>query len=78
MACTDVVQGRPECPYGADGLYACHFTIPNRRKFLRLMAGFQPQTVGNSYLPRAKVHPLGALIRALSLTTLQSATWWDY
>ncbi|KAJ5567222.1 short-chain dehydrogenase [Penicillium sp. DV-2018c] len=35
------------------------------RKFLRSMAGFQPDAIGNYHLPRAKVQPPESLVRAL-------------
>jgi hypothetical protein len=42
--------------WNQDALTNCYLThLP--RKFLRTMAGFQPEAMGNYYLPRAKILP---------------------
>lgn len=50
--------------WNQDALTNCYLThLP--RKFLRSMAGFQPDAIGNYYLPRAKIQPPDSLVRAL-------------
>jgi hypothetical protein len=50
--------------WNQDALTNCYLThLP--RKFLRTMAGFQPEAMGNYYLPRAKILPPESLVRAL-------------
>jgi hypothetical protein len=47
-----------------DALSNCYLThLP--QKFLRTMAGFEPSTQGNYYLPRAKILPPPSLVQAI-------------
>lgn len=50
--------------WNQDALTNCYLThLP--RKFLRTMAGFAPEAIGNYWLPRAKIQPPASLVRAV-------------
>jgi hypothetical protein len=62
--------------WNQDALTNCYLThLP--RKFLRSMAGFQPDAIGNYYLPRAKIQPPDSLVRALWPWIDQWLTWFQ-
>ena len=64
LAGVDESQIRRAGRWSNDALSQCYLTnIP--RKFVRAMAGFDSRTVGNFYLPRAKVAPPRSLEQAV-------------
>ena len=62
--------------WNSDSLTSCYLTnIP--RKFVRGMAGFEPQAQGNYYLPRAKVEPSPELQQAVWPWVDKWMTWFQ-